>query len=236
MVNFETTIFVVPGYESHTPLIDWDVSTVSTRGHGVMKYGIENTIVSYYVIAFLLMATGITSEAYQERCGLFSELLTPATVCLGIPLYKQIRILKKNIREILMGTIAGVLINLTSICGLAKFFHVDSSLYVSLLPKSITTALGIAVSEMNGGIRAITISAIIFTGILGMSFGKTFCKWMNFTEPVAQGVAFGTSSHVVGTAKAYEMHPTSGAVSSLSLVLAGIITVILFPLFLDFIE
>jgi putative effector of murein hydrolase len=103
-----------------------------------------------------------------------------------------------------------------------------------LLPKSITTAIGLALTEQSGGITALTTIAIVITGILGNMFGPYFCKWFGITQEIAQGVAFGTSSHVIGTAKANEISTLTGAVSSLSLVVSGLLTALAFPILTRF--
>ncbi len=158
-----------------------------------------------------------------------SYLITPATVCLALPLYEQIKILKRNLPAIIAGVIAGTLTSILNVFLLGKLFDIDRELLISLLLKSVTTAIGAPVSEALGGNSSITVVIIITTGILGSIFGPLFCKMMKLTEPVSQGVAIGTSSHVIGTSKANEMGDLQGAVSSLSLVVAGIVTAFMLP-------
>ena len=181
------------------------------------------------VIGFLLI-TGTPNEAYQAGTKLFSWLLTPATVCLALPLYRHVKVLKKDLPAVLAGVTAGTITSLGCILLLAWAFGTDRQLLVSLLPKSITTAMGIALAEQAGGIQSLTAAAIIITGILGSLIGSLLCKLLRIQNPIAQGVAFGTASHVIGTSRATELGDLQGAVSSLSLAVAGILTAVLFPL------
>lgn len=185
------------------------------------------------VIAVLLL-TGISPEKFQEKTAGFSWLLTPATVCLALPLYQQLKLLRKNLSAILTGVVAGTLTGLSSVFLMCRLMGLDRQLTVSLLPKSITTAMGIVLSEQNGGVPAITSVVIILTGILGSLCGSAACKLLKLSDPVSQGVAFGTATHVIGTTRATELDPVAGAVSSLSLTVSGILTAILFPLFCAF--
>lgn len=187
-------------------------------------------LVAAVLVGAVLLLTGMPNDRYQAGCAGMSWLLTPATVCLAIPLYTQMGVLRQNWRAILAGIAAGTLACLGCIAALAVLFRLDHTLYVSLLPKSITTAMGMAVSKMHGGLGALTTAAIIVTGIFGSCCGPWMCRLFGLHDPVARGVAFGTASHVIGTAKAAEMGPTTGAVSSLSLVVAGILTALLAPL------
>ncbi len=177
-----------------------------------------------------LAAAGIPNEIYQRHCEAFSWLLTPATVCLAIPLHAQFRRLRRDLPAILAGVAAGTLASLGCVWGLAALCRLDGVLTLSLLPKSITTAMGIAVSEATGGAPALTTAAIILTGILGSAFGPQLCRLLRLNHPAAQGAAFGTAAHVIGTSKAAELSQTAEAVSSLSLVVAGILTAVLCPL------
>ena len=186
------------------------------------------TILSIGVLAL----TGFDPQVYQKGTAGISWLLTPATVCLAVPLYEQMKVLKKHLPAVLVGVVSGVLVSLVSILLLCKLFRLEDVVTVSLLPKSITTAIGLALAEQSGGISALTTFAIVITGILGNLTGSGLCKLLHITHPIAQGVGFGTASHVIGTSRAMEVDPLAGAVSSLSLAVAGILTAILFPLVL----
>lgn len=187
-------------------------------------------LIAVVLVIGVLLLTGMPMDAYQSGTASVSWLLTPATVCLALPLYEHVRVLKQNLAAILMGITAGTVSSLGFIFLLSRLFSLDQQLTVSLLPKSITTAMGIVLSGQNGGIPALTTAAIIFTGILGTLVGSVLCKLLKLRDPIAQGAAFGTASHVIGTSKASELGQLQGAVSSLSLTVAGILTAVLFPL------
>ena len=178
------------------------------------------------VIAFLLLFD-IEYESYNHSAKYLSYLLTPATVCLAIPLYQKIALLKKYPVAILVAITSGVLTSLLSILGLSLLFKLSYEEFVTLLPKSITTAIGIGVSEELGGYQSITAAAIILTGILGNLIGTLVCKVFRIRHAISRGLAFGTSSHAIGTTKAMELGETEGAMSSLSIVVAGLLTVVL---------
>lgn len=188
-------------------------------------------LIGILLVIGVLLLTGISPEKFQENTAGFSWLLTPATVCLALPLYRQLKLLKKNLPAILAGIVAGTLTGLISVFLMCRLMGLDRQLSVSLLPKSITTAMGIVLSEQNGGIPAITSVVIVLTGILGSLFGSAACKLLKLNDPVSQGVAFGTATHVIGTTRATELDPVAGAVSSLSLTVSGILTALLFPFF-----
>ena len=175
------------------------------------------------VMAFLLIFR-IDYDTYNASARYLSYLLTPATVCLAIPLYQQLSLLKENGKAIFLGIFSGVLISLVSILGLSALFGLSHAEYVTMLPKSITTAIGIGVSEEFGGNVAITAAVIIVTGVLGNICAESVCRIFRITHPVAKGIAIGTSAHAIGTAKAMEMGEVEGAMSSLSIVIAGICT------------
>ena len=192
-------------------------------------------LIAVALIIGVLLLTGMDVTGFQTGAKPITWLLTPATVCLALPLYEQLKTLKKNLPAILAGIAAGTLTSLLVIGLLCALFALDRSLTVSLLPKSITTAMGMVLSEENGGIGALTTVVIIVTGILGSLAGPGLCKLLKLTDPISQGVALGTASHVIGTSRANELSPLHGAVSSLSLAVAGILTAVLFPLLLKLI-
>jgi predicted murein hydrolase (TIGR00659 family) len=182
------------------------------------------------VIAFLLIFD-IDYEHYNQSAKYLSYLLTPATVSLAIPLYEKLDLLKKHFGAIIIGILAGVLTSLVSIWGMSLLFGLSHSEYVTLLPKSITTAIGIGVSEELGGYVSITATSIIITGILGNIVGEFICKCFRIKNAISKGLALGTSSHAIGTTKAMEMGEIEGAMSSLSIVVAGLLTVVLASVF-----
>lgn len=192
-------------------------------------------IVAVVLIVGFLLITKYPIENYQAGTKPISWFITPATVCLALPLYEQLKTLKKNLPAILIGVLAGTVTSLLVVLSMCMLFKTDRSITVSLLPKSITTAMGIVLSGQNGGIEALTAAVIIVTGIIGNLSGSLLCKVFRIKDPIAQGVAFGTASHVVGTSRANELSPLIGAVSSLSLAVAGIFTAIAFPIMMMFI-
>ena len=182
-----------------------------------------------FVILFLRLCR-ISYPDYQASAGPVSYLLLPATVSLAVPLYEQWESLRKHAAAILSGIAAGVLASLGAVLLLAWVFHLDRGAAVSLLPKSVTTAIGTDVSAELGGIPALTTAVIILTGIFGNLTAQAVCKWFRITDPVARGVGIGSASHAIGTTKALEMGPVEGAMSSLSIAVAGILTALLCPL------
>ena len=177
-----------------------------------------------FTMIFLLISR-MPYDVYNEGAKYISYLLTPATVSLAIPLYEQFEALRKNVRAIMVGIVTGVLTSMASVLALAVIFRFDHKEYVTFLPKSITTAIGMGVSEELGGYVAITVAVIIVTGIIGNMIAETVCRLFHITEPVAKGIAIGSASHAVGTTKAMEMGEVEGAMSSLSIVLSGLLTV-----------
>lgn len=182
-------------------------------------------LISVALTIGVLCLCGIKYEVYAKGASYISYLLTPATVSLAIPLYEQIQVLKKNILAILLGIGSGVLASLGTIFLLAMIFRMSHEGYVTLLPKSITTAIGMGVSEELGGYVSITVAVIVITGILGNVLAELVLKIFRITEPVAKGISLGTASHAIGTAKAMELGEIEGAMSSLSIVISGILTV-----------
>ena len=162
-------------------------------------------------------------------------LFRSATVCLAIPLYEQIELLKTHWKAVIAGILSGVLTSLVTVFVLSKIMSLSHKEYVTMLPKSITTAIGMGVSEELGGYVTITVAVIIVTGVLGNILADFICKIFRITEPIAKGLAIGSASHAIGTAKAMEMGEIEGAMSSLSIAVAGIITVVGASIFANFI-
>ena len=183
-------------------------------------------LIAIICVIAVLSLFHIDYETYNEGGKYISYLLTPATVCLAVPLYEQIHLLKKNIRAVLAGILSGVIVGMGSILVMAKIFSLDHEEYVTLLPKSITTAIGMGVSEDLGGIVTITGAVIIITGGRGTVIAEIVYRVARIEEPIARGLALGTSAHAIGTAKAMELGPVEGAMSSLAIAVAGLLTVI----------
>lgn len=191
-------------------------------------------LISIAVTIVVLLVSKTDYETYNSGAKNLSWLLTPATVCLAIPLYEQLQLLKNNWKAVTFGILSGVLTSLLTVFVLSKILGLSHQHYVTLLPKSITTAIGMGVAEELGGYVTITVAVIIITGVLGNIFGELICKIFHITEPVSKGLALGTASHAIGTAKAMEMGEVEGAMSSLSIAVAGILTVFGSAIFASF--
>lgn len=182
-------------------------------------------LVAIAICIAVLAIMGIEYSSYNSGASHISILLTPATVCLAIPLYEQIQLLKKNATAILIGIASGVLTSAITIAAMSMAFALGHKEYVTLLPKSITTAIGIGLSQELDGYIAITVAAIMITGLFGNIAGEILCRLCGVKHPVAKGIAIGTASHVMGTSKAMEIGEIEGAMSSLSVAVAGCMTV-----------
>ena len=200
------------------------------------KLAIFNPMLVAIVLSIAFVAFfKIDIKKYDESTRILSFFLTPVTVCLAIPLYEQFQKLKDNWPAIIGGIFVGTLANLSMIfvcCLCFKISHVE---YVSLLPKSITTAIGIALSDQYGGIVGITVGSICVAGITGNTFCEQILRLFRVTEPVAKGVAIGTCSHALGTTKALQIGEVEGAMSGLSIAVCGLMTVVLMSVFANLI-
>ncbi|SHK44989.1 TIGR00659 family protein [Anaerocolumna jejuensis DSM 15929] len=191
-------------------------------------------LISIIFVIIVLLAFHVKYDSYNSGAKYLSYLLTPATICLAVPLYEQMELLKNNLKAILTGIISGVAASLGSILLFSLLFHFSHREYATLLPKSITTAIGMGVSEELGGIVTITVTVIIVTGVLGNIIAEKVCKIFRIKDPIAKGVAIGTAAHAIGTAKAMEMGEVEGAMSSLAIAVAGLITVVGASVFANF--
>ena len=205
-----------------------------------LKLAIFNPLlISIALIIVFLLAFHIKYNVYESGAQYLSYFLTPATVALAVPLYEQIEPLKKNWKAVVAGILSGALTSALCVLAVALIFQLDHKQYVTLLPKSITTAIGMGLSEELGGIVTITVAVIVVTGVIGNMFAESICKLFHITDPIAKGIGIGSASHAMGTAKAMEMGEIEGAMSSLSIGVAGIMTVFIAPtiyqLFINFI-
>ena len=182
-------------------------------------------LISIICVIGVLLIFHIDYNDYNEGGKYISYLLTPATVCLAVPLYEQIHLLKKNLKAVAAGIIwnPGRTLQYSAYVQTVWFNHQE---YVTMLPKSITTAIGMGVSEELGGIVTITVAVIIITGVLGNMIAEVVYKIAKIEEPIARGLGLGTSAHAIGTAKAMELGPVEGAMSSLAIAVAGLLTVV----------
>lgn len=196
-----------------------------------LKLAIFNPLMlAIFLVMGILAATGVDYEAYEKGGQFVSGLLTPATVCLAIPLYKQLALLKRNKAAVVCGIAAGVVANAATILVLCLLFKLEHVHYVTLLPKSITTAIGMGVSEEAGGIVTLTVVSIIITGVSGVILAEKLFQFLHLEEPVAKGLALGNAAHAIGTSKALELGEIEGAMSSLAIAVAGLMTVVVVPL------
>lgn len=201
-----------------------------------LKLAIFNPLLVSIIITVIVLIVGnVDYDTYNEGAKYLSWFLTPATVCLAIPLYEQVELLKEHYVAVFLGIISGVLTSLGVVLVLAKLFSLSHKEYVTLLPKSITTAIGMGVSEELGGYVTITVAVIVITGVLGNILAELVLKIFRITEPVSKGIATGSAAHAIGTAKAMEMGEIEGAMSSLSIAVSGILTVIGASFFANFI-
>lgn len=188
-------------------------------------------LISSAVTIAVLVLLNMNYEDYSASGKYLSFFLTPATVCLAIPLYEQFELLKKNAAAIIIGITSGVMTSCLSVLAMALIMKFSHEEYATFLPKSVTTPIGIGISEQIGGYIGVTAAIIVITGILGNLIADVIFKLFRIKEPVAQGIALGSSAHILGTAKAFELGEIQGAISSLSVVTAGILTVLAANLF-----
>lgn len=211
-------------------LFVWEISLIISKK--TKKVYFNPLLISIIIICFFLIIFKIDIADYLVGGSILNFFLAPATVVLALPLFKQLHLLKRNAGAILLSICIGVLTSLVSVTLLCKFFQVDELIFLSLLPKSITTAIGIEVSKQIGGLPGISVVSIVFSGITGAIIAPFVLAMSNVKSKVAQGVAIGTSAHAAGTAKAIELGEIEGAFSGLSIGLAGVITSLLIPLLL----
>ena len=183
-------------------------------------------LISIILVILFLSLTGVSYQTYAAGADSISFLLTPATICLAVPLYQPFNLVKKNWQAVVAGIVSGVVSRLVCILLLALLFKFDHQTYVTFLPKSITTAIGMGVADELGGYVSLAVVVIVITGVIGNVIADTVLKLFKIEEPIAKGIAIGSSSHAVGTAKAMEIGQIEGAMSSLSIVVCGLLTVI----------
>jgi predicted murein hydrolase (TIGR00659 family) len=186
-------------------------------------------IIAIVIIIIPLMAFNIDYEIYNRGGSIVGFFLAPATVCLAVPLYKQIERLKQNSIPIIIGVLVGVTVGIVSVVYLGKLFKLEEIMILSLVPKSVTAAISIEISKEIGGIPALTMAATVIAGILGGIIGPNICRLFKIKDEIAIGLSLGTASHAIGTAKAMESSEIGGAMGSLAIGIAGLMTVFLAP-------
>ena len=193
------------------------------------KVFLNPLLISIVIIISFLLMTGVSYETFQKGASRLSYFLTPVTVCLAVPLYKQLQVLKQNITAILISIFLGCLSHAGILIGITAVFQMDNKLLFSLMPKSITTAIALGVSDELGGIAGITVIGVMVAGISGAVIGPVLLKLFRIKDPIAQGLALGSSAHAIGTSKAVELGEVQAAMSSLAIVVTGIMTVVIVP-------
>lgn len=225
----DITIFDTPLFGLILTIFSFEIGLIVFKK---LKLPIFNPLLMGIIIAMLVIHfLNIPLDYYRKGGNMISFLLAPATVSLAIPLYRQLDKLKKNFIPILVGSIAGAITAILSTIIFGKILGIDDLLLLSFMPKSITTPIGIELSKVLGGVPAITIFSILVSGISGNIFAPVMCKYFRIKHPVSRGIGIGIASHAVGTSKALEMGEIEGAMSALSIVIAGIITFIIAPFF-----
>jgi predicted murein hydrolase (TIGR00659 family) len=193
-------------------------------------------LVASVIIIAVLLLFGIEYETFDKGAAYLTYFLNPATVCLAVPLYRQFEVLKSNLKAILLGIFSGCVACMITLLGFSAIFAFSPELTASILPKSITTAIAIGLSAEIGGMPSVTVACIVFTGIFGACTASMMFKIFKIEEPVAQGLATGASAHAIGTSRAIELGEVQAAMSSLAIVVTGIITVVIVPIVMGMIS
>jgi predicted murein hydrolase (TIGR00659 family) len=195
------------------------------------NYAIVNPLlISTILVIVFLLVFDVDYATYNQGAQYLSVFLTPVTICLAVPLYRQLQVLKKNVVAVIVSISCGVVAHACTLLALAKLFDLEKILTLSILSKSVTTPIAVGISHELKGIEAVTIMGVMVAGIMGAVLGPIVCKLFRIKEPVAQGLGIGSASHAVGTSKALEMGEIQGAMSSLAIVVTAILTVIVVPI------
>ena len=196
----------------------------------------NSLLICIILIILFLKITNIPYEKFKIGADVINFMLGPVTVVLAVPFYRQFHLFKKHLKEILIGIIVGVVTSFIIITIIGKLTLTNNEIVYSILPKSITTPMGISLVNALGGVEAITVVCIIATGIFGNILGELILKIGKIKHPVAKGIAMGTAAHAMGTSKALEMGEVEGAMSSLSIGISGVLTVMLVPILMSFVN
>lgn len=186
-------------------------------------------LATIFIVA-TLVALGIPYETYNAGAKYITYFLVPVTVCFAVPMYRQLPLLRRHGPAILLAVLIGVIASVLSVCLICILFGLGDIVARSLVAISVTTAIAIGITQKLGGVVALTISSVIVTGILGASVSDIVCRWLKLRSPIARGIAIGNASHAAGTTKAMQMGPVEGAMSSLAIVLSGILTAVIAPM------
>ena len=189
-------------------------------------------LLTMFTVILFLKLTGISYETYQEGGKLIEFWLKPAIVALGVPLYLQLEMIKKQWLPILLSQLVGCLVGLVSVILIAKGLGATPEVICSLAPKSVTTPIAMEVSEATGGIPSLSAAVVILVGLFGAVLGFKVMDFGHIKSPIAQGLSMGTASHAIGTSAAMDVSKKYGAYASLGLTLNGILTALLTPMVL----
>ena len=181
-------------------------------------------------IIIVLLETGISYTDYNSGAQYITYFLVPLTVSLAVPMYKQLPLLKRHVLPILLAILIGVVCSVLTVIFICIFFGLGDIVARSLVSISVTTAIAIGITEKLGGVVALTVSSVIVTGILGASVSDIVCRKLGLRSAISRGLAIGNASHAAGTTKAMQMGPVEGALSSLAIVLSGLMTAVVAPL------
>lgn len=184
-------------------------------------------LIAALLVGAALVSTSTPYDTYQSAGGLISFFLTPATVALALPIYRKLPVLRANLLPILSGALVGSVVSIVSVIGFSRLFGLSDVTIRSLVPKSVTTPIAVALSDMLGGLSAVTAIAVVFTGIVGAVLLPAFLRCLGVKNPVQMGLSIGTASHAVGTSRAIELGETEGAMSGLAIGVAGLLTALI---------
>ena len=216
------TLTATPFFGLGLSLLCWLLAVKFQKKTGLLVC--NPVLVSSLLVILVLVVFRIPLENYNLGGDIIKMLLSPATAVLALNIYQQRKVLKEHFWPVVLGCLVGSLASILGVQLMCRMFQTESSLLNSLLPKSVTTAIAVSISESNGGLPGLTAAAVCVTGIEGAMLAPFFAKIFHVTDPVAEGVAIGACSHAVGTSKALEIGPLQGAMSSIALCICGIIT------------
>lgn len=204
---------------------------ISTKLSKKLKSNLANPLlIATVIIIVSLLVLDVDYETFNKGASHLTYFLTPATVALAIPMYKQVELLKKNMTAILVSILCGIAANAICIFGLCLVFGLSPEVYHSLLPKSVTTAIALGVSAEIGGVSSLTVASVVLTGLFGNAIARIVFRIFKITNPVAIGLGCGNAAHAIGTVAALEIGEVEGAMSGLAMVVAGVLTAVLAPL------
>ena len=199
-------------------------------------YAIVNPLlISASLTIVFLLVFDVEYATYNQGAQYLTVFLTPATICLAVPLYRQLQVLKQNVITVIVPICCGVIAHAITLIALSKLFNLEKVLTLTLLPKSVTTPIAVGICRELNGIEVVTIMGVMIAGITGAVFGPVVCKLFGIKEPIAQGLGIGSASHAIGTSKALEMGEIQGAMSSLAIVVTAILNVIVVPIIAQFV-